>query len=152
MPDYRLLVDTGLAFRDASDALCHIAETLEQKGICRRGFRQALLLREEAFPTGIMLEQHAVAIPHCEAEYALEPAIYLIRPRCPVAFSLADDDGDVDAELIIALVVTDPTMQITLLRTLFEHLQQPAFVSQLLQLNGAQLEACFRQSLQPLAA
>ncbi len=31
---------------------------------------QALITREAEFPTGIMLEQHAIAIPHCEAIHA----------------------------------------------------------------------------------
>ncbi|MDI5425015.1 PTS sugar transporter subunit IIA, partial [Salmonella enterica subsp. enterica serovar Kentucky] len=40
----------------------------------------ALVEREASFPTGIALERHAVAIPHCEAVHAKSPAIYLIRP------------------------------------------------------------------------
>jgi PTS system galactitol-specific IIA component len=92
----------------------------------------ALLEREATFPTGIALEQHAVAIPHCEAVHAKSPAIYLIRPDAPVPFQRADDDGEIDVSLIIALIVENPAAQLKLLRRLFSELQNPHTLEALL--------------------
>lgn len=75
---------------------------------------QALIAREAEFPTGIMLEQHAIAIPHCEAIHAKSSAIYLLRPTNKVHFQQADDDNDVAVSLVIALIVENPQQQLKL--------------------------------------
>ena len=147
MHDYRLIVSTGQSFSDADSALRHIGEKLVSEGICRESYPAALLEREATYPTGIALDGHAVAIPHSEAQHAIEPAIYLIRPDSPVAFSQADDDGFVQAELIIALVVTHPEQQLNLLRALFSQLQQPDFIESLLSVPEEGMSDCFNNRL-----
>ncbi|MDF7729070.1 PTS galactitol transporter subunit IIA, partial [Enterobacter hormaechei subsp. steigerwaltii] len=74
------------------------------KGVVHDTWPQALIAREAEFPTGIMLEQHAIAIPHCEAIHAKSSAIYLLRPTNKVHFQQADDDNDVAVSLVIALI------------------------------------------------
>ena len=147
MHNFRLVVAADVALRSAKEALHHIGERMVSAGICRDSYPAALLAREANYPTGILLDGHAVAIPHCEAEHALEPAIYLIRPQQPVAFQQADDDASVDAELIIALVVTHPDQQLNLLRALFGQLQQPEFIESLLHAPAEQLAECFNRQL-----
>ena len=99
------------------------------------------------FPTGIALEKHAVAIPHCEAIHAREPALYLIRPDNPVHFHQADDDTEIAVSLIIALIVENPSAQLTLLRRLFSELQKPTLMEALLTAPGHQLEALFAEAI-----
>ncbi|NDL64310.1 PTS galactitol transporter subunit IIA [Acerihabitans arboris] len=132
MHNYRLFVSSGLSFSDSTEALNHIGMKMVSKGVVKNTYPAALLEREASFPTGIALEEHSIAIPHCEAMHALEPAIYLIRPTLPVAFLRSDDDGSVAAELIIALIVTDPREQLQLLKTLFGQLQKSEFIESLL--------------------
>jgi len=136
-----------LAFTDSNAALHHIGVKMVTEGVVKETYPAALLAREATYPTGIALDGHAVAIPHCEAEHAQEPAIYLIRPTAPVAFCQADDDGHVAAELIIALVVTDPQEQLQLLRALFGQLQQPEFIESLLSIPANQLADYFNNSI-----
>lgn len=147
MHNTRLIVASGLAFTTAAEVLQHIGEKMVGEGICRASYPDALREREASYPTGIALDGHAVAIPHCDASHAIEPAIYLIRPAAPVAFLQADDDGTVDAELIIALVVTHPEQQLTLLRSLFGQLQQPDFIDSLLNVPQEALADCFTSRL-----
>ncbi|EOB5442409.1 PTS galactitol transporter subunit IIA [Yersinia enterocolitica] len=132
MHNYRLFVSSGLNFSDSTEALNHIGAKMVSEGVVKDTYPAALLEREATFPTGIALDGHAVAIPHCEATHTVEPAIYLIRPTATVPFSQADDDGYVAAELIIALIVTHPQEQLQLLKTLFGQLQQPEFIENLL--------------------
>lgn len=104
---------------------------------------QALIAREAEFPTGIMLEQHAIAIPHCEAIHAKSSAICLLRPTNKVHFQQADDDNDVAVSLVIALIVENPQQQLKLLRCLFGKLQQPDIVETLITLPETQLKEYF---------
>lgn len=147
MHNTRLIVASGLTFTTAAEVLQHIGEKMVGEGICRASYPAALREREASYPTGIALDGHAVAIPHCDASHAIEPAIYLIRPAAPVAFQQADDDGTIDAELIIALVVTHPEQQLTLLRSLFGQLQQPDFIDSLLSVPQEELADCFTSRL-----
>ncbi len=62
-----LFVRSGISFVDRSEVLTHIGNEMLAKGVVHDTWPQALIAREAEFPTGIMLEQHAIAIPHCEA-------------------------------------------------------------------------------------
>lgn len=144
MHHYRLFVTSGLHFADSTGALNHIGDKMVSEGVVVESYPTALLEREAIFPTGIALEKHAIAIPHCEATYAVEPAIYLLRPSEPVPFFQADDDGLIAVELIIALIVIDPQEQLELLRTLFAQLQQNEFIEELLKVQDDKIESYFR--------
>lgn len=74
-----LFVRSGISFVDRSEVLTHIGNEMLAKGVVHDTWPQALIAREAEFPTGIMLEQHAIAIPHCEAIHAKSSAIYLLR-------------------------------------------------------------------------
>ncbi|QLK60148.1 PTS galactitol transporter subunit IIA [Enterobacteriaceae bacterium Kacie_13] len=145
MHNCEVFVKTGITFEDHHSALTHIGEYMVQAGVVETSYPQALLVREAEYPTGIQLEQHAVAIPHCDATHARTPAIYLIRPDAPVEFFQADDEGTVPASLIVALIVTHPSEQLTLLRQLFSQLQDPSFFESLLTVPEDQLATLFKQ-------
>ncbi|PJG84307.1 PTS galactitol transporter subunit IIA [Conservatibacter flavescens] len=142
-----ILIKTDIHFDSFEQVLNFLADELTAKGIVKEGYRQAVFEREENFPTGIALEHYAVAIPHCEAEYANKPAIYFIRPTDKVRFNRADEDGQIAVDLVIALVVTDPQQQLNLLRTLFGTLQDNEFIENLLAVGEDELPALINQHL-----
>ena len=143
----QLFVRTGINFSSCQHALVHIGEEMLAKGVVHESYPQALIEREATFPTGIALERHAVAIPHCEAVHAKSPAIYLIRPDTPVNFQQADDDEEIAVSLIIALIVENPTAQLKLLRRLFSELQIPSTIEALLNAPDAELAMLFREKI-----
>ncbi|MBJ9644458.1 PTS galactitol transporter subunit IIA [Citrobacter sp. FDAARGOS_156] len=143
----QLFVRTGINFSSCQHALVHIGEEMLAKGVVHESYPQALIGREATFPTGIALEHHAVAIPHCEAVHAKSPAIYLIRPETPVNFQQADDDEEIAVSLIIALIVENPTAQLKLLRRLFSELQNPNTIEALLNAPDAELAMLFREKI-----
>ena len=117
-----LFVRSGISFVDRSEVLTHIGNEMLAKGV---------------------VEQHAIAIPHCEAIHAKSSAIYLLRPTNKVHFQQADDDNDVEVSLVIALIVENPQQQLKLLRCLFGKLQQPDIVETLITLPETQLKEYF---------
>ncbi|PJC86790.1 PTS galactitol transporter subunit IIA [Vibrio sp. HA2012] len=131
MIETQLFVDTGLDFKTSTDALTHIGNFLSSMDYVKASYLKAIFEREESFPTGIDLGFGAVAIPHCDASHANKPCIYVIKPDQPVPFNRADDDGEVEAKVIIALVVTDPQQQLKLLKALFSSLQDEEFFNAL---------------------
>lgn len=142
-----VLIKTDIEFKNADEVLNHIADELIAKGLVTDSYRHAIFEREHQYPTGIALDQHAVAIPHCDAKHSLKPAIYFIRPNKTVVFNRADEDTTIAVEMIIALVVTDPQAQLKLLRTLFGKLQDNQFVTELLHFSNEQLRSLINQYL-----
>ena len=142
-----ILIKTGVDFADYEAVFHHLADRFIAEGFAKASYREAIFAREKDFPTGIALEYHAVAIPHSDAEHALKSAIYFIRPNKPVKFNRPDEDSQVDAELIIALVVTDPQDQLVVLHKLFGKLQDNAFVEQLLMAEESPLSDLLEQHL-----
>ncbi len=141
----QLFVRTGITFDSSQQALAHIGKEMLAKGVVHDSYPQALVEREASFPTGIALERHAVAIPHCEAVHAKSPAIYLIRPDKPVMFQQADDDEEIAVSLIIALIVENPAAQLKLLRRLFSELQNPSTLDALLSRRMPNWRYAFRK-------
>lgn len=144
----QLFVRTGITFTHHQQALAHIGQVMLEKDVVHASYPAALLAREAQYPTGIALENHAVAIPHCEAEHTKSPAIYLIRPRSPVLFQCADDDKDIAALLIIALIMKNPHAQLRLLRSLFTVLQDSHIVDDLIKVKSTVLGLLFQQKIQ----
>lgn len=142
-----VLIKTDIVFNHRDEVFHHLADKLICEEFVKESYREALFEREKEFPTGIALEHHSVAIPHCDASHALKPAIYFIRPNQVVEFERPDEDGTVNAELIIALVVTDPQDQLSLLRHLFGKLQDNDFIERLLTTDKDHLPALLAQNL-----
>ncbi|MHC7853505.1 PTS sugar transporter subunit IIA, partial [Klebsiella pneumoniae] len=63
----------------------------------------------------------------------------------PVSFQRADDDGEIDVSLIIALIVENPAAQLKLLRRLFSELQNPHTLEALLAASDDRLPVRFQQ-------
>ncbi|MGG7448695.1 PTS galactitol transporter subunit IIA [Kosakonia oryzendophytica] len=143
----QLFVRTGIEFTSRQHVLAHIGEEMLAKGVVHDTYPAALLEREATYPTGIALEHHAVAIPHCEATHAKSAALYLIRPDKPVYFQQADDDAEIAVSLIIALIVENPAAQLKLLRRLFSELQNPNTLDALLTAPADDLATLFRDTI-----
>lgn len=141
----QFLLEDNIKFKDERDALTFISEQLQQKNIVKKSHLKALIEREALFPTGIALDGYAVAIPHCEAEHAISPAIYIIRTQSPVVFNRADEDSTVEVSLIISLVVTSPEDQLNLLKALFSNLQNKEFYHFLISAEANEVAEHFKK-------
>ncbi len=145
MNECQFLLEDNIKFKDERDALTYISEQLQQKNIVKKSHLKALIEREALFPTGIALDGYAVAIPHCEAEHAISPAIYIIRPQSPVVFNRADEDSTVEVSLIISLVVISPEDQLNLLKALFSNLQNKEFYHFLISAEANEVAEHFKK-------
>ena len=77
--------------------------------------------REKQFPTGLPVKPIGVAIPHTETSHVLEGTICLGLPETPVPFSeMGSENGQVQAELIFMLAVTEKYQHMEVLSKLTE--------------------------------
>lgn len=75
--------------------------------------------REDNFPTGIQLEDFAVAIPHTDAEYVKEEFIAVAVFKEPVKFSSMEDASAIlDVRAAFMLGLNQPHSQLEVLTEL----------------------------------
>lgn len=113
------LISVDVECDDRASLLRDISSQLVRAGYVRETFGQALLDREETFPTGLPTKSMHVAIPHTDVEHVIAPAIAVARLAAPVTFGeMGSRDRTVDVELVLVLAVADSSEQLGLLQEL----------------------------------
>ncbi len=96
-----------------------MADKLFEKGYTKESYKDAVIAREKVFPTGLLLEELNVAIPHCDSEHVLKNAIAIGKLNTGVDFRyIADPNVVVNANLIFMLAIFNPAQQVPVLSTL----------------------------------
>ena len=130
-----------------------VAARLEASGCVKASWREAVILREERFPTGLPLEPPA-AIPHADREHTLADAFVIARLAEPLAFGAMgnSDAGALQVRLAVFIVACDGMAQVEALERLLSILGDGARRERL-EVGSAE-HACrsFETMLEQLAA
>ncbi len=96
------LVLLGVEGETRDEVLYHIAKVIMEKGIAKETFYDALIERENSYPTGLPIGEINVAIPHTYPEHINEVAITIAVPKKPVMFY---NMGDKDEEILVSVIL-----------------------------------------------
>ena len=96
------LVLLGVEGETRDEVLYNIAKVLMEKGVAKDTFYEALLQRENEYPTGLPIGEINIAIPHTYPEHINEVAITIAIPKKPVVFR---NMGDKDEEILISVIL-----------------------------------------------
>lgn len=96
------LVLLGVEGETRDEVLYNIAKVIMEKGIAKETFYEALLQRENEYPTGLPIGEINVAIPHTYPEHINEIAITVAVPKKPVIFR---NMGDKDDEILVSVIL-----------------------------------------------
>ncbi len=114
------------------DLLTEMGNGTVESGWAKPGFVQALLTREEKYPTGLHTLGVEVAIPHADPEWTITPAMVVGISTHPVAFEPMGGEGDkVQARFIFMLLIPDAETHMQFLQTLAEFIEDEAKLSQM---------------------
>lgn len=95
------------------------ADHLKQAGYVTDGFFQALLKRENMFPTGICFGDTCVAIPHAEPGFVRKPVMLIMTLERPVRFvNMEDCEAEIPVEIVFVLAFTDSEKHLNVLQRL----------------------------------
>jgi PTS system galactitol-specific IIA component len=107
----------GLQGKDYKDIIRKIAERLLAGNYVKDTFVQAVLDREEEFPTGLQVSGGGVAIPHSDSEYVKKSTLGIATLASPVDFRMmAEPDKIVSVSVVIMLAVADKKKVVPVLR------------------------------------
>jgi len=118
---------------DRDTILSTLSDYLLERGIVKSGYREALIKRENVYPTGIKIKDDlAVAIPHTDVEYANENAIVICLPQNEVYFqNIEDPNESIKVSAIFLLVISNPSHYVKFLSNLTMAFQREEFLNAL---------------------
>ncbi|HHX26734.1 MAG TPA: PTS sugar transporter subunit IIA [Firmicutes bacterium] len=118
--------------KDNTEAITYVAQHLVRLGHVKSSYPHAVIAREQEFPTGLSTGEIGVAIPHCDSEHVIEPAVAVAILDAPVQFRAMDDNRNtVSVDIILMLAIKDPSTQIDILRRVSGLVQSPAILKSL---------------------
>lgn len=118
---------------DRDDVLTEMAAFLASMGMVKPTYGQAVIDRENIYPTGICTEPYPVAIPHCERDGVLKTAILVGQTKNKgITFARIDDtDLCVDAKVIFMLAVDTNQGQLEVISKLMDVIQDEKVVEEI---------------------
>lgn len=106
------------------DILCAMARNLEDKGLVKATFTDAIIAREEEFATGLPIHGISVAIPHTDIDHVNKKAISLAVLKETVEFGvMGDPDETTPVKLVFMLAMDETDSQLDLLTKLMQIFQ-----------------------------
>jgi len=117
------MIDDGFfkkeSFKDRNDYFRKTSEFLLEKDYVKESFEEAIVAREEKFPTGLRTLGGIVSIPHTEADHVLKEAIIVTIFENPVEFiSMEDMKTILPVDISFMLLVSEPSKHLECLQQL----------------------------------
>lgn len=111
-----------------SEVIRILARALQEAGFVKESFEEAVLQREQEFPTGLPTPEFGVAIPHTDPEHVLHPTIAVAILKTPITFKeMGNPDSSVAVNLV-CLLALEGTDYVTLLSQFVEAIQEKEFL------------------------
>ncbi|GLI20207.1 PTS glucitol transporter subunit III [Tepidanaerobacter syntrophicus] len=115
---------TKKLFKDKESVLEFFSEILVKNGKVSDEFKEALLEREKNYPTGLLVGDINVAIPHADSVYVKESEILLCTLKNPIPFKRMDmPDEEVEVSIVILLAINSPDDHIEILQKIISLIQ-----------------------------
>lgn len=113
------------SFKDSSDLISYVSKILYREGFVKKGFRDALIQREEEFPTGVEAEIN-FAIPHSESKHVNKSTFTIIIPDETIEFkSMINPNESINAKIIVVMVLKEKEEHIDFLKRVIQLFQKP---------------------------
>ncbi|MGX7109464.1 PTS sugar transporter subunit IIA [Facklamia miroungae] len=106
------------------EVLNNLSQRLIEEGVVKPSFKQAILEREETYPTGLQFEDYSIALPHTESEHVIQSQIAIMTLDKPVTFyEMATADKEIEVKTVFMLALKDSQQHLAILQKVMELLQ-----------------------------
>lgn len=117
-----------------TEVLSALATHLQEQGIVKETYKDAVLAREKTYPTGLYTGNINVAIPHTDIVHVNEAAICVGILENPAKFCSMDDKSRViDVSLVILLALTEPHGHVDMLQKVIELIQDQELIKKIIE-------------------
>ncbi|NLZ54427.1 MAG: PTS sugar transporter subunit IIA [Thermoanaerobacteraceae bacterium] len=133
------LIEINIGSQTKEDVIKEMATILINNGYVKETYLKAILEREKVFPTGLYTESLGVAIPHADIEHVIKPAIAVATLKNPVKFNVMENpENEIDIKIVFMLAITDPKMQVNVLKNLVSLFQNKELLIRLSEIDNKQ--------------
>ena len=120
------LIRLNLEAETSEEALRTLAQVFVDNGVAKDSYPDAIVAREQKYPTGLPATAFDIAVPHTFAEHVNEPAMGVGVLKKPVTFQqMGSPEITLHPQILFMLAITDPKEQISLLRKIMKLIQNP---------------------------
>lgn len=131
---HKELIFLDIEAADRREVITRLADELRAAGKVRDTYKQAVLDREETYPTGLPLDGCNIAMPHTFAEHVISPVIAVARLKEPVDFlEMGTKDVHLPVRLVMMMAISNPQEQVGLLRRILRLFTDESVLAQVMQ-------------------
>lgn len=110
------------------EVLIKVASNLQQKKIVKDGYVDAILQREQKYPTGLPVGNIGVAVPHADYKLVNKATLSVATLTEPIIFhNMGDVKATLPVQIIIMMAIKEPHSQVKVLQRLMEIIQDESF-------------------------
>jgi PTS system galactitol-specific IIA component len=131
------LVFRDLDFSNNIEALKFLSSKLYEKGYVKKEYEQAILDRENEYPTGLPSVDIKIAIPHADHTLVKKAALAIGVLKNSVEFkSMEDPEKSLDVSIIIMLALNEPHGHIEMLQNIVRLIQNPNVLKEIVEASS----------------
>ena len=109
-----------------------LGKAMIEEGYAEDGYVEALIEREQEFPTGVDIRGVGIAIPHTDADYVKKAGIALAVLEEPVKFyRMGREDELVEVQLVFMLAIKNPEAHLSYLQQILGVIRDTAVLKKL---------------------
>ena len=128
------LIEIDFDVKNQNEYFEKMAKKLNELGYVKDTFLEAILKREEKFPTALPLEPYIVAIPHVEPEHVKKPFIAASRLKNTIEWrDMAANENVLNTRFVFMLGFLEYTDHVNLLQVLIENFQNEELMDKLIE-------------------
>ena len=121
------------AAQQKEDIIQELSKRMKERNLVNADFQEAVLKREQKYPTGLLIGKRNIAIPHTEPQYVKVPCIGIATLKKSVAFHRMDAcDELVDVDVVLLLALNQAHAHMEMLSRIILMCQDEAFIEELL--------------------
>ena len=118
--------------KNNKEVLSSLADYLIEEKMVNPSFKNAVLEREDSYPTGLQFDGYGIALPHTDSEHVIKSQIAIMTLEKPVKFiEMASTDKEIDVKTIFMLALKDSNQHIKILQKVMELLQDKEAMSKI---------------------
>ena len=118
------LISVNIEAPDRNQVLTVMADKLNGVRVAKEGFLDALLKREEIYPTGLPISC-GVAIPHTDPQYVTRDALAVTTLHTPVLFGQmgGSEEDEVPVSVVILMALSNADDHLNMLQNIVKSIQ-----------------------------
>lgn len=144
MSDYSNLFDKELIFLDVNasdrnDLYEKVSEKLEVLGFVKDSFSEALIKREDEFPTGVITQYLPISLPHANPENVNKPFIAVVQTKDTIKVQQMGTNEEEKTKNFFFLGIVKETqdLQVKLLQRFMQLMNDQEFVMDFKKMNNS---------------